>query len=66
MLVLQLCNFLGVQTSIAKKSYFVIFQGRGAGPPVLPLDLRMFLGYDQLNSTTALDFWHQASMTLAI
>ena len=36
MLAWQLCDFQGIQTSIAKKPYiFVIFQG-GSGPPVPP------------------------------
>ena len=40
----KMCDFKGIQTSIAKKPYkFVIFQ-RGSGPPALPpppLDPRM-------------------------
>ena len=64
MLALQLCDFSGVQTCIAKKPYFCNFSGEGGRTPVLPLDMRMFLGYDQLNSTTVLDFLQQARVTL--
>ena len=37
------CDFSGgIWTSIAKKPYiFAIFQGRGSGPPVPPLNLRI-------------------------
>ena len=44
MLAWQLCDFQGIQTSIAKKpEIFVIFQGGGVGPDPLspPLDPHM-------------------------
>ena len=49
-----LCSFViskGIQTSIAKKPFFVIFIG-GPDPLPPPLHPRMFVGYGQLNSTT--------------
>ena len=54
--------------SAVRNLIFVIFHwGRGSGPTAQPpLDPRMFAGYGQLNSTTVLDFLHQASMALAI
>ena len=52
----------GIRTSVAtcKKPYiFVIFQGRGSGPPVPPLDPRMLsMNTRVLNCTLSLTYCH--------
>ena len=61
-----LCSFVIVQGSrlvLLRNPIFVIFQG--VWTPFLSLDLHMFVGYNKLNYTTFLDFFHQSGMTLA-